>query len=333
MNTNIDLSIIVVSYNEAEYLTKAINSCLDILKENRIEIIIGDDGSSDNSLEIIKSFLEKYPDFIQFFVMPRDEKEPVIASLRVSNVIKKALEIANGKYCYILSGDDYICDPQFLIKSLEVLNENEKYSSTVAKSYTLIWPDSTKKDIHVPSITPKLYWTGSYSHISCFVFRKEIALKNILDRFFDDTGLEYSLINKTNTWKYLDYTAFYYRQRDKSIMHSSNQTELSIIELMLCQDCLNQKKNIGSSYIYPRFSSSLNYLFTNRHELTDLKYKKYIDSCNRFKNNILKELLDYDHNNILKKSKLLFLLGYSKYLSSFLFKLLRNIYLKSTKQK
>ena len=49
------ISILVINFNNAKLLTRAINSCLDQSYKN-FEILIFDDGSSDNSREILKKF-------------------------------------------------------------------------------------------------------------------------------------------------------------------------------------------------------------------------------------------------------------------------------------
>lgn len=86
---NPKVSIILISYNEADYLKTAIESVLQQDYEN-IELIIGDDGSSDGSIEIMKEYFDRYPDKISYFVMSRDEEiSNIIPSFRVSNVIRK----------------------------------------------------------------------------------------------------------------------------------------------------------------------------------------------------------------------------------------------------
>jgi len=52
------ISILIASYNYAQYIEEAINSVINQSYQNW-ELIIVDDGSSDNSLEIIKSYCEK----------------------------------------------------------------------------------------------------------------------------------------------------------------------------------------------------------------------------------------------------------------------------------
>lgn len=52
------LSIIIPCYNHAEYLPDCLESCV---KEDQCEVIVVDDGSTDNSLQIAKEYQEKYP--------------------------------------------------------------------------------------------------------------------------------------------------------------------------------------------------------------------------------------------------------------------------------
>ena len=110
--------------------------------------------------------------------MDRDAIQPVIGSIRASNVIKRGLETARGNYCYVISGDDYICDGNFFSNAIDILNKHPKCSSVIAQKYKLIWPDKTEKLVSNKRFCPVLYWSGAYNHISSFVFRKEIAKKN-----------------------------------------------------------------------------------------------------------------------------------------------------------
>ena len=89
------------------------NSCLAQKKTNDIEIIIGDDGSSDGSIELIKELKTKYPSIVRYFVNDRNDGV-IIPSIRVSNTIKKAIQIANGRYCVCISGDDVFLDTEFI---------------------------------------------------------------------------------------------------------------------------------------------------------------------------------------------------------------------------
>ena len=57
------LSVTIPSYNSQEYMEKAINSAL--IGGDDIEILVVDDGSSDNTLDIALKYEKKYPGIVR----------------------------------------------------------------------------------------------------------------------------------------------------------------------------------------------------------------------------------------------------------------------------
>lgn len=279
-------SVIIISYNEKEYLKNAIESCLNQRFDDSYEVIIGDDGSTDGSIELIKDYQEKYPDIIKTFIMDRDYEEgvsAVIPSLRVSNIIKKAFSIASGEYFTVLSGDDIICDLEKWKKQVDFLDNHENYNACYC-DYKKFWNTGKEEVIKSPSgISNIEFWSLYYVHISCFMFRKNVT-EYLLDRLCDDTGLIYSIL-RSGKCGYLPGVMFGYRQREDSIMHEADQFELNIIELLLFQDISNQKHFSMSSL--SRFAKPLLYVFRNRKQLKNEKYKKYLLNCEQYSNNYL----------------------------------------------
>lgn len=93
------LSFCCVSYNHAKYIADTIKSIINSgLKE--IEIIILDDGSKDNSTEIISKFVKKYEN-IRFKTIFQENSGNVAANFN------KALKESSGDYVTFISMDDY----------------------------------------------------------------------------------------------------------------------------------------------------------------------------------------------------------------------------------
>lgn len=161
-------------------------------KENDIEVIIGDDGSDDGSIEIIKSMTVEYPKQIKYFVMDRVDTQNIIPSLRESNVIKRGLKMASGDYIQILSADDLLLDPKKIANAVEFLDKHPEYSCCYT-DYKRFWDDGKEEyprnKMH--SFSRPVLWALKYCHISCYVFRKNVT-ENLLDRLCDDTGMFYS---------------------------------------------------------------------------------------------------------------------------------------------
>ena len=277
------ISAIVVSYNEAEYLQHAIESILN-QDYGSIELIIGDDGSSDGSIEIIEEYHLKNTERIKYFVMPRDEEmKNIIPSIRVSNVIKKAFEIARGEYFCVLSGDDYFTDMHHFSNDIKCLEENKDIVS-IAGGYAKVYPDGTEERI-LDSTPFPWFWGGRYLHVSCYTFRK-VVLNNILERFCDDTGLIYSVLCSGNIM-YSNEISFAYRQREKSIMHEARTTELYLLETLLFQDCINYGQ--FKFFSYARIYKPYHYLYKNSDNLSG--YEKYIKASSRCSNDFIKDLV------------------------------------------
>lgn len=94
---DIKLSVMIPVYNTANYLEKCLKSVVvQSLKE--IEIIVVNDGSTDNSLEIIQKFINQDKRIILV-----NKENGGLTSAR-----NAALKIARGKYCLNIDSDDYI---------------------------------------------------------------------------------------------------------------------------------------------------------------------------------------------------------------------------------
>lgn len=110
-NLPITISVLMTSYNYGEYIEKAINSVIN-QSYSDWELIIVDDGSSDNSLEIIESFCHK-DSRIKLFQHEDYQNKGLKESLLLG------LEKSQGKWIAFLESDDF-WDKDNLLKKMEV---------------------------------------------------------------------------------------------------------------------------------------------------------------------------------------------------------------------
>ena len=97
MKENMRLSIIIPVYNAEKY----IKNCLDsLLRQNvgGIEILCIDDGSTDFTAKIIKTYVEKYP-FIKYYYKDNGGQ---------SSARNYGIDKARGCYLWFVDSDDYI---------------------------------------------------------------------------------------------------------------------------------------------------------------------------------------------------------------------------------
>lgn len=100
------LSIIIPSYNEAKTLEKSIKNVSQLVLSQKKEIIVVDDGSSDESRKIISRIR---PNFANVTWISHKQ------NLGKGSAIKSALKIATGDYV-IIHDADLECDPQDIPK-------------------------------------------------------------------------------------------------------------------------------------------------------------------------------------------------------------------------
>ena len=114
------VSVIVASYNHSRYLRQCINSVLGQIFGD-FELLIIDDRSTDNSLEVARSYNDP-----RIRVLLNEQN---IGTYATEN---KGLDMATGEYAAILNSDDY-WDPRKLERQMALLREHPEASF----SYTL----------------------------------------------------------------------------------------------------------------------------------------------------------------------------------------------------
>ena len=128
------ISVIVPVYNVEKYLNRCIDSILNQTFK-QIEIILVDDGSTDNSPIICDEYSNKYEN-----IKVIHKKNNRVAAAR-----NDGIKIATGKYIAFVDGDDWI-DLDCLEKMYEVAEKNQ--TDIVICSYVREFKDHAKpKDI------------------------------------------------------------------------------------------------------------------------------------------------------------------------------------------
>ncbi|MBN1967939.1 MAG: glycosyltransferase family 2 protein [Candidatus Delongbacteria bacterium] len=112
------ISIIIPSYNVAKYIKRTLDSVL-IQDGIDIEVIVINDGSTDNTFEVISSYSDK---FINFKLIDQDNSG-------VSRARNKGLLNASGEFILFLDGDDFI--ELGLLNFLRDRISNEDYDTYV----------------------------------------------------------------------------------------------------------------------------------------------------------------------------------------------------------
>lgn len=118
------VSVCMITYNHEKYIKDAIEGILMQKTSFPIELIIGEDCSTENTRKIVEDYAEKYPNLI---FAQYSEK-----NLDMMNNFFNVLQAVRSKYIALCEGDDYWTDPlklqkqvDFLANNLNILYSNE----------------------------------------------------------------------------------------------------------------------------------------------------------------------------------------------------------------
>jgi glycosyltransferase involved in cell wall biosynthesis len=137
------LSVVMPNYNHASYLSTALNAILGqkILPD---EIVIVDDGSTDDSRSLIEHWMSREPRIRAVF---NPSNRGAIAS------INRGLELARGKYVCLMAADD-LAYPSFFSEALEALRNAPDVALCCAEAHVQSMDSPQQKPELRPVIRP-----------------------------------------------------------------------------------------------------------------------------------------------------------------------------------
>jgi glycosyltransferase involved in cell wall biosynthesis len=118
-NSNLLVSIFCITYNHEKYINKTIQGFLLQKTNFDIEIVIGEDCSSDKTREIINEYVNKNNLNIKIVTSENN--------VGLKDNVSRTMKACNGKYIAICEGDDYWTDPLKLQKQVDFLENNSDY--------------------------------------------------------------------------------------------------------------------------------------------------------------------------------------------------------------
>lgn len=204
------VSVIVPVYNTEEYLRK----CLDSLVNqdfSSYEVIIVNDGSTDNSIKVIDEYVRKY-DFVKAF----SKKNGGLSSAR-----NYGIEKASGKYLTFVDSDDYV-EESYLKKLYSIMDKENSdlavcefsyiYSDgNIVRSYSNLdyTDDILKKYLLTPPMAPiRMFKKDLFNHIK---FKEGI--------YYEDLELCPKLVKYAKKVSFVNESLYNYLIRENSIMH------------------------------------------------------------------------------------------------------------------
>lgn len=288
------ISIIVPIYNTEKYLKRCINSIIEQSYRN-IEILLIDDGSTDNSFEICNE-LKRKDNRIKVF---RKENEGVSATRNLG------IKYSNGKYICFIDSDDWIEK-----KYIQILKDSIISYDLSACKYQLIDDKNNKKvckidksfSLNVGETLDILFYNGNYKiSYQGYIFNK-LFKKDIIEKYnikFDE-NIYYNedrlfvfqyIIHCTNNIFFSNYIGYNYYQRVNSAMNQKKYTkkmytEFIAFEKMITIASNSQYKHISELIKNEYVNHSLN-MFIRYYKENGEIIKIYKDNVKKYLNSII----------------------------------------------
>lgn len=213
-------SILIANYNNGRFFRDCYNSILS-QTYSKWEVVILDDGSTDNSLELIRNIIGK--DF-RFRIYKNAENHGVGVTKR------KLIELASGAICGFLDPDDALgCDA--ILSSICTFKKNNDVVLTYSK---FVRCDKNLNPINIPKLPKQVlnkdpYFFNCPVQIVHFVtFRKEVYEETTkIDptlKIAEDQDL-YLKMYEEGKFKFIDQANYFYRMHNGGISQNDNKTE------------------------------------------------------------------------------------------------------------
>ena len=313
------ISVIVPVYNTEKYIEKCLNSIL-CQKGAEIEIIVVNDGSKDNSGNIIKKIQSNYPNIIKYY-----EKENGGLSEARNYGVKKA----TGDYLCFIDSDDFINKNLFdnlikyikqgvdliKFKCIKVYENGEKYEKIDGPTFETKDGKQAFNELFGQDVLIEPAWL--------YLYKREFYLNNQFEfpegKYHEDWGIVPYILLSANTVISTDIYGYYYLQSQNSITRNNENEKIfkrayDMLEhydnLIKKIPCLNLDNKTEENFKI--FMS--NCLVLKLEELPEKYYKQYIKELKArkvfdnfkardFKQLIKKILLKINVNLYLKMRK------------------------------
>jgi glycosyltransferase involved in cell wall biosynthesis len=115
------VSVIIATYNQEAIVGRAIESALRQITDFPVEVVVGEDCSTDNTRAVVSQYAMQYPDRVRVLANPEN--------LFIQRNMVSMMRAAEGRYIAWLDGDDYWTDPAKLQMQVEFLEANPSYSA------------------------------------------------------------------------------------------------------------------------------------------------------------------------------------------------------------
>ncbi|MCB0754982.1 MAG: glycosyltransferase [Flavobacteriales bacterium] len=255
------ISVALISYNQKEFIAQALEGALGQVSVE-LEIIVGDDCSTDGTKEIVEEFAANHPNRIR--VLEREQ------NLGMHGNWNSTISECNGEFIAILEGDDRWDDPEKLAKQMRLLKQNPSAAACFSNAKVLK-DDGTYSNYNYVveernDLEPNHFFTLNSNPIpTCTTVFRRSFFNGFPSEYFKSPFADWilhSLLIQKGKYVYLDECTSSYRQHGSGVW-SGIDKERQLLNKLKAIDIISKMVN-------PDFTNAIE--SGKRKQLDDLLY-------------------------------------------------------------
>lgn len=231
---NKGFSIVVVTYNFEEIILECLSGIEKQTYKN-FEVIISDDSSKDNTVEICEEWKEKVKDRIKVTIIKSEKNEGVTKN------INKGVKLATKEWVKIVAGDDILREDA-LENINSFINNNLEAKVIVSKTQLFYIKNEKRIDLEIEPKNKEIYTKSTREQFKRllegnFILAPTVILKNSLLKDMNYFDEKYKMVEDYPFWLkllknnikfyFLDKIIIDYRQSSSSVSGKKEEEEVN----------------------------------------------------------------------------------------------------------
>lgn len=252
------LAVWMITYNQENYIEKAIESIINQKCNFNFKLFIGEDFSTDKTRELCLFYKNKYPDKIELVLQKEN-----IGGPQNGNCIYNLCCKSQAKYIALCEGDDYWIDPYKLQKQVDFLEKNEDYVMCFTR-YKRYFQDEDRFQLNGHNLSKKYilkdFMYANQTATATVVYRNIKIDYDLLKLApFGDWVLFNLLLKKGDAYYLNDITAVYRRHSINSEFYNPLPYKKKLYKMNVIFFKIH-----GVKYLYIFFKNYIKLFFLNR---------------------------------------------------------------------
>lgn len=271
------ISIVIPIYNNAEYIVRCLQSLI-VQDLNDVEVLCIDDGSTDDSIQRLNSFLDNLDSKPHIKLLKNDVNKGV------SYTRNRGINESNGEYVIFVDSDDYV-SPDYISTLKRVIYEEGPdviiFDFLEYKKNGEVIQHVTECSECKESVIIGLFLNKLHNHLANKLFKRSLYLDNNITfpfdlKLFEDKAVCFRLIYYSKCIKIINRFLYFYDRTNENSLTSKKYKSLipSSVKAIAIIDSFFEGKVMSDDLTdailsNKMFVAGFIYLFGNRQDQVD----------------------------------------------------------------